>query len=102
MLERHEQLNLGDRVSYVIVEGDNKFNMRAESAERVIKDHLEIDRKYYIETQLLPAIDRFLKVVGIEKSKYYRGLNSSKKDKVVLKTNGKKEIQKNLFSYEGE
>jgi len=100
MLERHEQLNLGDRVSYVIVEGDNKFNMRAESAERVIKDHLEIDRKYYIETQLLPAIDRFLKVVGIEKSKYYRGLNSSKKDKVVLKTNGKKEIQKNLFSYE--
>lgn len=100
MIDNNEQLVIGDRISYLIVCGDGKFNKRAESVEHILKYNLEIDRKYYGETQLLPAIDRFLKVLGIDKSKYYRGISSSKKDKIILKTNGKNVMQKNLFSYE--
>jgi len=100
MIKRNEQINLGDRISYVIVEGDGEYSDRAESAEEVVKHNLEIDRKYYIEKQLLPPMDRFFKVLKIDRSKYYKGLNSNKKDRIIMKTNGKNEMQKSLFSYE--
>jgi len=100
MIERHEQINVGDRIDYVIVEGDGKYNQRAQNIQEVLRSNLEIDRKYYIETQLLPPVERLLKVLGIDKKKYYNGMTTSKKDKVLLKTNGKNVMQKNLFSYE--
>jgi DNA polymerase I len=100
MIERNEQINIGDRIDYVIVEGDGKYNQRAQNVQEVLKSNLEIDRKYYIETQLLPPMERFFDVLGIKKNSYYNGLTASKKDKVLLKTNGKSSLQKNLFSYE--
>jgi DNA polymerase I len=100
MIERREQLNIGDRISYVIISGDGKYNTRAENANKVVSEQIEIDREYYIEKQLLPAIDRFMSVLGVKKSKYYNGLNGNKNDRIVITTSGKKEMQKSLFSYE--
>lgn len=100
MIERNEQLSIGDRISYLIVEGDGKFNRRAQNVQEILKSKLEIDRKYYIETQLLPPIDRFFKCINVSRKAYYLGLQSSKKDKILLKTNGKSVKQKSLFSYE--
>jgi len=61
---------------------------------------LEIDRKYYVEKQLLPPVDRLFETLGIKKSDYYNGICASKKDRTILKTNGKAITQKSLFSYE--
>jgi DNA polymerase I len=100
MIERREQLNIGDRISYVIISGDGDFNTRAENANKVVSEQIEIDREYYIEKQLLPAIDRFMGPLGIKRSKYYNGLNGNKNDRIVIAKTGKKELQKSLFSYE--
>ena len=100
MLEANEQVNIGDRIDFVIVEGDGKYNQRAQSVVEVLKNNLEIDRKYYIVTQLLPPVDRLLKVIGVFQSSYYNGFNSNKKDKKILKSNGKVITQKSLFGYE--
>ena len=100
MLEANEQVNIGDRIDFVIVEGDGKYNQRAQSVVEVLKNNLEIDRKYYIETQLLPPVDRLLKVIGVFQSSYYNGFNSNKKDKKILRSDGKVITQKSLFGYE--
>lgn len=100
MIARNEPLSIGDRISYLIVCGDGKFNLRAQNVQEVLKSNLEIDREYYIETQLLPPIDRFFKCINVDRKSYYLGINGSKKDKILLKTNGKTEMQKSLFSYE--
>jgi DNA polymerase I len=100
MIKNNEQLNLGDRISYLIVKGDGKYNERAQSIKEIIKSNLEIDRDYYINTQLIPPIDRFFKCLNIKKELYYNGTINLKKDIIILKTNGKNVMQKNLFSYE--
>ena len=101
MIKNNEQLNLGDRISYLIVRGDGKYNERAQSVNEIIKSNLEIDRNYYINTQLIPPIERFFKCLNIKKELYYNGTINLKKDIIILKTNGKNVMQKNLFSYEG-
>jgi DNA polymerase I len=100
MIKNHEQLNIGDRISYLIVRGDGKYNERAQSVNEIIKSNLEIDRNYYINTQLIPPIERFFNCLNIKKELYYNGTINLKKDIIILKTNGKNVMQKNLFSYE--
>jgi DNA polymerase elongation subunit (family B) len=100
MILRNEQLNIGDRIDYLIVEGDGKYNQRAQNIQEVLSKNLEIDREYYIEKQLLPPLDRFFEVLGIKRNSYYNRQVNNKNDKKILQTNGRAITQKNLFSYE--
>lgn len=59
---------VGDRVGYVITQGLRIISKRAEDPEYVRKHNLKIDSKYYIESQLLPPLERLFEVMGIDKS----------------------------------
>lgn len=58
---------VGDRVSFVIVKGLQLISDRAEDPDWVKKHGLQIDAKYYIESQILPPLERVFEVIGISK-----------------------------------
>jgi len=60
--------SIGDRVGFVIVKGLQLVSERAEDPEYVKKHNLKIDSKYYIESQLLPPLERVFEAIGINKS----------------------------------
>lgn len=59
---------VGDRVSFVIVRGAQMMSERAEDPEYVKRKKLKIDSKYYIESQLLPPLERVFDAIGISKT----------------------------------
>jgi len=59
---------IGDRVGFVIVKGLQMISARAEDPDYVKKHGLKIDSKYYIESQLLPPLERVFEAIGISKS----------------------------------
>lgn len=59
---------VGDRVGFVIVKGLQLMSERAEDPEYVKKTGLKIDSKYYIESQVLPPLERVFEAIGIGKS----------------------------------
>lgn len=63
-----EAPGIGDRVSFVIVQGPQLLSQRAEDPEYVKKHGLKIDSKYYIEGQILPPLERVFSATGITKS----------------------------------
>ncbi|MGC9058938.1 MAG: DNA-directed DNA polymerase [Candidatus Aenigmatarchaeota archaeon] len=62
---------IGDRVSYVIVAGPDLVSKRAEDPEYVVQNKIKIDAKYYIESQVLPPIERIFEVIGIKRSQLF-------------------------------
>lgn len=59
---------VGDRVGYVIVKGTQMLSKRAEDPEYVAKNKIPIDSKYYIESQLLPPLERLFEVLKVNKT----------------------------------
>jgi len=59
---------IGDRVGFVIVQGLQLMSNRAEDPQYVKQHGLKIDSKYYIESQLLPPLERVFESIGISKS----------------------------------
>jgi DNA polymerase I len=59
---------MGDRIGFVIVKGPQLLSDRAEDPEYVKKHGLEIDSRYYIESQVLPPLERVFEAMGISKS----------------------------------
>jgi DNA polymerase I len=59
---------IGDRVGYVIIQGPQLVSERAEDPEYVKAHNLKIDSRYYIESQILPPLERVFDVLGIKKS----------------------------------
>jgi DNA polymerase I len=59
---------VGDRIGYVIVQGPQLVSERAEDPEYVKAHNLKIDSRYYIESQVLPPLERVFDVLGIKKS----------------------------------
>lgn len=59
---------IGDRIGFVIVKGTGMVSKRTEDPEYVIKHRLGIDSKYYIESQLLPPLERVFEALNISKS----------------------------------
>jgi DNA polymerase I len=59
---------IGDRVGFVIVKGLQLVSERAEDPEYVKKHNLKIDSKYYIESQLLPPLERVFEAIGVNRS----------------------------------
>lgn len=59
---------VGDRIGYVIVRGKDMLSKRTEEPEYVRQNGLQLDADYYINSQLLPPIERIFEALGIEKS----------------------------------
>jgi len=59
---------IGDRVGYVIIQGPQLISERAEDPEYVKAHNLKVDSRYYIESQILPPLERVFDVLGIKKS----------------------------------
>ncbi|MBL7169763.1 MAG: hypothetical protein ISS48_01995 [Candidatus Aenigmarchaeota archaeon] len=59
---------VGDRVGYVIVKGVQMISKRAEDPDYVKKNKIPIDSKYYIESQLLPPLERVFESLNVNKS----------------------------------
>jgi DNA polymerase I len=59
---------VGDRIGFVIVKGLRLMSDRAEDPEYVKKHGLKIDSKYYVESQVLPPLERVFEAMGISKS----------------------------------
>lgn len=59
---------VGDRVSFVIVKGMQILSERAEDPDYVKKNKIPIDSKYYVESQILPPLERVFEVIGISRT----------------------------------
>lgn len=59
---------IGDRIGFVIIKGTGMVSKRTEDPDYVIKNKLAIDSKYYIESQLLPPLERVFEALNISKS----------------------------------
>ena len=59
---------IGDRVGYVIVKGNQLISQRAEDPKYIIEHNLKVDSKYYIESQLLPPLERVFEALNVHKS----------------------------------
>ncbi len=59
---------IGDRIGYVIVQGLGMMSKRAEDPEYVKKHKLKVDAKYYIESQLLPPLERVFESLNVNKT----------------------------------
>ncbi|MEM7818992.1 MAG: DNA polymerase domain-containing protein [Candidatus Aenigmatarchaeota archaeon] len=59
---------IGDRIGYVIIQGTQMLSERAEDPEYVKAHNLKIDSRYYIESQVLPPLERVFDALGIKKS----------------------------------
>ena len=60
--------SIGDRIDYVIIKGVQLVSKRAEDPEYVKKHGLKIDSRYYIESQLLPPLERVFEALGVRKA----------------------------------
>lgn len=79
MIERHPENppRIGDRISFVIVAGSGMISKRAESLDYVKEHNLPIDSNYYITSQILPPIERILRVIGISKDELIQSASQS-------------------------
>lgn len=59
---------IGDRIGYVIIKGPQLMSDRAEDPEYVKQTGLKIDSKYYIESQIMPPLERVFEAIGIDRS----------------------------------
>lgn len=91
--------SIGERVGFVIVKGLQMVSERAESPEYVRKHGLKIDSRYYIESQLLPPLERIFEVIGVNKAELI-GLGRQ----MILReaiNNHKKIAEKPIYNIEG-
>ncbi len=59
---------IGDRVGFVIVQGTGMISKRAEDPEYAKNLGIKVDSKYYIESQLLPPLERVFESLNVNKS----------------------------------
>jgi len=59
---------IGDRIGFVIVKGMQMLSKRAEDPNYIKQHNLEIDSRYYIESQLLPPLERVFDSLNVNKS----------------------------------
>lgn len=68
MLSRGKKVEIGDRVSYFVMNNGKKLiSEKAEDVEYVIKERMvkDIDKEYYIYKQLLAPVGRVMEVLGV-------------------------------------
>ena len=65
MKNRGEEVVTGTSVGYIITEGGGSISERANQVDEV--DVKKIDRKYYVENQIIPAVSRVMEALGYGK-----------------------------------
>ncbi|MFH1134104.1 MAG: DNA-directed DNA polymerase [Nanoarchaeota archaeon] len=63
MLAQGKSLGIGSRISFVIISGKEKVRDRARVPDEVRQD--DIDPGYYIERQLIPAVEKVMQLLNI-------------------------------------
>ncbi len=77
LIEHGYKVGKGDTIGFVITkQGGSKLTYRAKPYI-LIKDLNEIDINYYIEKQILPAVMRILKVLGVREDEVLSGRRST-------------------------
>jgi len=66
LLKDGYEVEPGSLIEYVIVEGKGKIRDKAKPVYEVKEKVLKYDPDYYINHQLLPAIDKIMEVLGID------------------------------------
>lgn len=92
-----EPPKVGDRLSYVIIKGNQMLSKRAEDPEYVKKHKIDIDADYYIENQILPPIERLFAAMNVGRSEFF-GLGRQISLGDIL--NGKKHREKHQITFE--
>ncbi len=80
---------VGDRVGFVIVKGVEQVSERAEDPEWVKLHNLPVDSRYYVESQLLPPVERIFEAMGIKKSELLSFGRQLQLAEVTQRFNGK-------------
>ncbi|MEM5792849.1 MAG: DNA polymerase domain-containing protein [Candidatus Aenigmatarchaeota archaeon] len=91
---------VGDRVGYVIVKGTQMISMRAEDPEFVKKNKVPIDSKYYIESQLLPPLERVFEALKVNKSELM-GIGKQIGIFEIINNNHSNEFEESFDSFDG-
>jgi len=63
-----EAPGVGDRIGFIIVQGTQLLSNRAEDPDYAKQHGLKVDSKYYIESQLIPPLERVFEAMGVNKS----------------------------------
>ncbi|MFQ6061848.1 MAG: DNA-directed DNA polymerase [Methanosarcinales archaeon] len=82
--------SIGDRVPYVIIEGNNLLVERAEDPTYVKENKIPLDVDYYIKKQILPPVERILKEFGVD----FEVLNYDESQKSIFEFKGSKDNKK--------
>jgi DNA polymerase I len=69
---------VGERLGYVIVRGNAMLSKRAEEPQYVKENGMEIDSQYYVESQLLPPVERIFEALGISRIELLEGSRQMK------------------------
>jgi DNA polymerase I len=86
--------SLGDRVGFIIIQGTQILSERAEDPEYARQHGMKIDSKYYIESQILPPLERVLDIIGISKDEIFgRGKQKMLSDILKISNNGRQMIE---------
>lgn len=85
---------IGDRIEFVIIKGNQMLSKRAEDPKYVKEKGLEIDANYYIESQILPPIERIFEVCGISKAELLEGSRQQSLFDFHVKKTERKEPEK--------
>ena len=91
---------IGDRIGFVIIQGPELVSKRAEDPEYVKEKGLKIDSRYYIESQVLPPLERVFEVIGINKSQLI-GIGKQVLINEILKKARSKPFEEFLTDIEG-
>ncbi len=91
----HDKPKIGDRLGFVIIRGNQMLSKRAEDPQYVSEHGLQIDSDYYINSQLLPPIERILISIGVTKGEL---LGSGHQTNIFDLMNGNKRKMKHEIS----
>jgi len=95
-----EAPSIGDRVGFVITFGSQLMSERAEDPSYVKEHKLKIDSKYYIESQIIPPLERVFDAIGVTKTELF-GVGRQLLLTEAMKSNAKKSESNTLTQIEG-
>lgn len=78
MTRGDNEYKIGDRIPYYITNGQSKsISDNSEIASYVLKNNIPIDKRYYIEVQLKPPLDRIFDTLGYDMVKMKKKLKQA-------------------------
>ena len=82
MIEQGQDVSEGDIIDYVICKGEGKLKDKARVPTEC--DSSEYDAEYYINNQIIPAVDGLLSLVNMDPARFnYDGKDQEKLDKFI-------------------